>query len=576
VAETDLILLHPPSVYDFRKRPILHGPVSDVIPSTQIFEMYPIGLMTILAYLQAHGLSVRIINVALRMLRSRRFDAERLVKSLTPTAFGIDLHWMVHAQGSLELARIVKKCHPDVPIVFGGLSASYYHEQLMGYPQVDYVVRGDSTEEPLCRLLWAIKKGGSPEDVPNLTWRDVSQVRVNDLSYIPSDLDSLSFDYRSIVRSCARHLDFFGHVPFKTWVRYPIVAALSCRGCVNNCTICGGSASAYRRICGRAGPAYRSPGLMARDMALISRYIRAPIMVLGDIHQAGDEYARDFLKVLKKERIKNHVAFEFFSPPGRELLRMMADSVPNFNIQISPESHDERIRRTFGRAYTNDSLETSITDALALGCRRVDVFFMIGVPEQTVASVRDTVGYCRELLLKYGAVGGGGRLRPFISPLAPFLDPGSVAFENPDRYGYKLFHRSLEEHRKALLAPSWKYTLNYETNWMNRDELVDVTYEAALELNRLKLEHGLLSGGDAKRIAARIAREKELIREIDGIFSVEDQHWRDKRLAEVMSGFETAGPSTLCRKDEMNWPTALVRFSPYRIIRSALSRTQEG
>jgi len=102
--EVDLILLHPPSVYDFRKKAIMYGPVSDVVPSTQIFEMYPIGFMTILEYLERHGYSVRIINVALRMLRSRRFDVEKLIRSLNTAAFGLDLHWLVHAQGSLELA----------------------------------------------------------------------------------------------------------------------------------------------------------------------------------------------------------------------------------------------------------------------------------------------------------------------------------------------------------------------------------------------------------------------------------------------------------------------------------------
>ena len=124
MSKPDLILLHAPSVYDFRKKPILYGPISDVVPSTQIFEMYPIGFMTILEYLQRHGHTVRIINVALKMLRSRRFDPEKLIKSLKPEAFGIDLHWMVHAQGSLELAKIVKKHHPETPVIFGGLSAS--------------------------------------------------------------------------------------------------------------------------------------------------------------------------------------------------------------------------------------------------------------------------------------------------------------------------------------------------------------------------------------------------------------------------------------------------------------------
>jgi hypothetical protein len=34
---SDLILLHAPSVYDFRKKAILYGPISDVIHSSPVF-----------------------------------------------------------------------------------------------------------------------------------------------------------------------------------------------------------------------------------------------------------------------------------------------------------------------------------------------------------------------------------------------------------------------------------------------------------------------------------------------------------------------------------------------------------
>ena len=65
MARVDLILLHPPTLYDFRKRPGIHGPISDVVPSTPIFEMYPIGFASLSEYLERHGLKVRIINVAM-------------------------------------------------------------------------------------------------------------------------------------------------------------------------------------------------------------------------------------------------------------------------------------------------------------------------------------------------------------------------------------------------------------------------------------------------------------------------------------------------------------------------------
>ena len=99
-------------------------------------------------------MKVRIVNLALRMMNSRRFDVPRFLARQKPKAVGIDLHWLPHAHGALEIARIVKELHPDVPVILGGLSSSYFHRELIGYPQVDFVLRGDSTEPPLHQLLW--------------------------------------------------------------------------------------------------------------------------------------------------------------------------------------------------------------------------------------------------------------------------------------------------------------------------------------------------------------------------------------------------------------------------------------
>ena len=571
MAKTDLVLLHAPSVYDFRDKAMMLGPVSDVVPSTQVFEMYPIGFMTLLTYLQRHGYAVRIVNVALRMLRNRRFDVERLLKSLKPVAFGIDLHWLVHAQGSLELARLVKVYHPDTPVIFGGLSSSYFHRELIQYPQVDYVIRGDSAEEPLRQLMDAIEGKRELGDVPNLTWKRDGQVVVNALSHVPPDMSGLSFDYRQIMRSTVRNLDILGHLPFLSWLRYPIVAGLSCRGCVHNCVTCGGSSSAYRAICGRTSPAFRDPKALAQDISVISRYIKGPCIALGDLLQAGKEHAMAFLEAIAQEELKNHVALEFFVPPPRDLLEAVARAIPRFNIQMSPESHDEAVRRAFGRPYGNERLEGFIQDALELGCQRIDLFFMVGLPKQTPESVRETIRYGETLLERFGR-DYPGRLDLYISPLAPFLDPGSPAFEDPEAYGYRLFHRTLEEHRQALLSPSWKHTLNYETVWMSRDQIVESVYQSALDLNRVKARFGLVTPRVANQIERRITQERQITRALDEVMAIADEDARDRMTREIMSRFDSVGQATICRKDEMNWPTRFVRFGPWRIIKELWSR----
>ena len=104
----EVVLIHPPSVFDFRERTIFYGPISDVIPSSPVFEMYPVGFLTLASFLRRQGYRVRIVNLALLMMRSRSFRPERLLRRLRPKLFGIDLHWLPHAQGGQEVAALSK------------------------------------------------------------------------------------------------------------------------------------------------------------------------------------------------------------------------------------------------------------------------------------------------------------------------------------------------------------------------------------------------------------------------------------------------------------------------------------
>jgi radical SAM superfamily enzyme YgiQ (UPF0313 family) len=70
------------------------GPISDVIPSTPVFDMFPLGFVSLSHYLTKQGFNVRIINVAHKMLSNPRYDAEREIKKLKVSTFGIDLHWL--------------------------------------------------------------------------------------------------------------------------------------------------------------------------------------------------------------------------------------------------------------------------------------------------------------------------------------------------------------------------------------------------------------------------------------------------------------------------------------------------
>lgn len=74
-------------------------------------------------------------------------------------------------------------------------------------------------------------------------------------------------------------------------------------------------------------------------------------------------------------------------------------------------------------------LEETIVDALSHpNCERFDLYFMTGIPKQTADSVRETGAYVQHL---YERVNYDPRLVVLTSPMAPFLDVGSIAFDNP-------------------------------------------------------------------------------------------------------------------------------------------------
>jgi len=565
VAKPHLVFLHAPSVYDFRIEAILYGPISDLVPSTPIFEMYPIGFTTLAEYLERHGFRTRIVNLAVRMLRDKGFDAEEFIASLDPLAFAIDLHWLPHAQGALEVAKIIKRHHPRTPVIMGGFSASYYHKELMARQEVDYVLRGDSTEEPLLQLMRALASGGPFAQVANLTWRDEKgKVKVNPFTYLPSDLSDVALDYSHLVKAVVRDRDLASNVPFFNWLGYPIMASLSCRGCTQGCVTCGGSAYASRHLFGREKPAYRTPEMLAQDIKSIKRFSRAPVFLLGDLRQAGIDYAKKLLSSLP--RVEGEAIVELFVPASQEFLEEVVSSFPRLCLEFSLESHDPKVRRAFGKGCSNEEVEATIRGALNAGCQRLDIFFMIGLPQQTPRSVMETIDYCGALL---GRCGGDGRLHPYISPLAPFLDPGSQAFEEPRKHGYRLFYRTLEEHRRALLSSSWKYILNYETEWMSREEIVGTTYEALLRLSRLKREYGLIDAQEARIAEERICKAQGLIGEIDRLLEIEDEAQRKRELQALKPQMDEVNFATLPEDRELALPVGWGKWNPFWVIRLA-------
>ncbi len=240
-------------------------------------------------------------------------------------------------------------------------------------------------------------------------------------------------------------------------------------------------------------------------------------------NRKGMEY---FLDRVADTPLKS-ISYEQYHLTPDDILKRMADSNRRTTITLSPESHDLRISKLAGRGvYTNEELEAWLDRALEAGISQIDIWYFIGMPEQDEKSVMGTLEYCERLLQRFK----GKRVNPMLCPMIPFLDPASTFFEYPDKHGYTVFYRTVEEHRRGMERASIINRTNYETRWLNRKGLVEVGYTAIRRLMEMKAESGSLPHAVVEGYNDKLDDALKFIMEVHDADCIEERDARAREL----------------------------------------------
>ncbi len=182
-------------------------------------SVVPIGLFYIGAALEADGRKVEILNT--HPMRGRPEVIEKMIADRKPDVIGFSI---LHANRwpGLEMARLAKKIHPGVPVVFGGVGPTFLWEHfLRHFPEVDFAVVGEG-ERAFLELLRCLERDDreAVRRIPGIACRDGDRIVFNGPGSPVEQLDRLP--------DPARYFDF-QHLT-------------SSRGCPGRCTFCGSPA----------------------------------------------------------------------------------------------------------------------------------------------------------------------------------------------------------------------------------------------------------------------------------------------------------------------------------------------
>jgi hypothetical protein len=117
---------------------------------------------------------------------------------------------------------------------------------------------------------------------------------------------------------------------------------------------------------------------------------------------------------------------------------------------------------------------------------------------------------------------------PIVGPI--ILEPGAPAFDNPEKYGYKLLFENLEDYIDALSKPSWHQWLNHETDALNRDEFIELILESVAYSISEREKYGVYDNRQSGEKQTEVKTDRIAVGEVDKIMNIHDKTERQSKL----------------------------------------------
>lgn len=234
-------------------RVLIVNPPYNAFRTKQVGEQVPLGLLAIGGPLLDAGHEVRLLDA-----QARRLPEAQILREAA--AYAPDVILTGHAGSTpahptiLRMAAALKGVLPQVPIVYGGVHATYHAEDaLREAPQIDVVVRGEG-EETALRLVEALAAGRPLGEVQGLAYREAGVIRLTAAAPQIADLDACRVGWELI-----EDWDLY-----QCWGRGRAAVIQLSRGCPHLCSYCGQRGFWTRQR-------YRTPEKLAAEIAWLHR-----------------------------------------------------------------------------------------------------------------------------------------------------------------------------------------------------------------------------------------------------------------------------------------------------------------
>jgi len=374
------------------------------------FEEFPRLLVTLpylASALRAEGHEVEILDLLLA--RTTREKVEARMQRFRPQLVGITSVTLNHHIAS-RIAGWVRDCDPRVPIAMGGPHVSFEIEgSFRDLPALDFIGIGEG-EHTMVELARALGGRMDLRDVRGLALRDGDAVVRTSARPLEDDLDELPPPARDLV-PLARYLAFDSHA-----------SVVTSRGCPYECVFCSAPAWTGRKV------RYRTPSLCVDEMQELARLGFTEITIEDDLFTL---YRKHFLAVCGElERRRTGIRWNAFSrvdtisPEIVETMARAGCQAICFGVESGSQELLDVAKKNSDLAKVRDAMRMTQSAGITSLAS-----FIIGLPGETEATLRQTVAFAESLREEFGALYGFHILAPF---------PGTEVRDRAADYGLEI------------------------------------------------------------------------------------------------------------------------------------------
>jgi anaerobic magnesium-protoporphyrin IX monomethyl ester cyclase len=365
---------------------ILITPPSPVMMSRfflQTTNLSPLGIGYIAAVLQDEGFRVNCLNLTSGLTESKNF--EHYITQTNPKIVGISTMTETYQNGLL-LAKLVKKVNPDVITVLGGPHVTFMSEEALSNDCVNIAVRREGEYTMLELAKYFIRNQGSLKDIKGIVYKSNGTIVRTAVRPLLEDLDTLPYPLRNIP-------DLDGIINSDSYkMRSQIITS---RGCPGRCKFCAAAALSGGRY------RMRSINNIAGELMSLKTKGTNLIFFVDDTVSADISRLLELCSLTKELRIMWGAECRV-DAMTEDLAKALKDS-GCIALQFGVESGSQEMLDRMRKGITLQQIEQAVkwvTDAkLTAVCS-----LMIGTPEDTITTIKQTTDFGIKLQQKYGAV----------------------------------------------------------------------------------------------------------------------------------------------------------------------------